>query len=207
MLESLKHCLLRKHMRVQNLFIALTTSIFAVSASPSWSAAARSTQSPQNVTRQIPTTLTAQATYGTNRKNQTCPSRVNPKNGAISLEQAKIYFTCDYERFFGPGSHSSYRFLENLQLKIAPKSRPTNDADLRLGYEEDIDLKQSVYPIRVSYTSYNCFAYRPGSSREGKNCITNDYQGIGICFRNTFGDWYCKAQGTFSNKRDTAPPN
>jgi hypothetical protein len=196
-------------MRVQNLFIALTTSVFAVSTCPSWSVAARSTQSIQNVTRQIPSTLTAQLTYGTTRTNRTCPSRVNPKNGTLSLEQAKTYFVCDFEALNGNRgeNYSAYVFVDNLQLDIAPKSRPTNDTDLKLGYREDIDLQQFVYPIRVSYTKYICNTYTPGSSSEGKNCITADDQGVGICFRNTFGDWHCKANYRESNNRRGAPPS
>jgi hypothetical protein len=196
-------------MRVQNLFIALTTSVFAVSTCPSWSLSARTTQLPQNVTRQIPSTLTAQLTYGKVREIRTCPSRKNPNKGAISLEQAKIYYICGIESLRGDlgKAHSFYEFLDNLQMEIAPKSRPTNKADLRIGYKEDIDLQQPVYPIQVSYTDYACFTYAPGSSKEGKNCLTHDYKGVGICFRNTFSDWYCKAQGSQSNERWIAPPN
>jgi hypothetical protein len=46
----------------------------------------------------IPTTLTAQTEdFGTTRTPQSCPSRAEPKTGAISVEQAKKYLTCHIE--------------------------------------------------------------------------------------------------------------
>jgi hypothetical protein len=200
----------RKHMKIQNLFIALTTSVFAVSSNPLWSVATAK-QSIQNVNRQIPSTLITQMIYGTTRTNRTCPSRVNPKKGTLSLDQAKTYFICGRENFSGqPGKNmSSFSFVDNLKMQIASTSRSATDADLAMGYKEDIDLKQPVYPIRASYTSTYCSAYSPGNlNQEGKNCIANDIKGIGICFRNTFGDWYCKMRGSSSNQRENSvPPN
>jgi hypothetical protein len=197
-------------MKVQNLFIALTTSVLAVSSSPSWSVAAGSTQSTQNVTKQAPTTLIAQMTYGTTRTNRTCPSRVNPQRGGISLEQARTYFICRYERFNGllGKGNSSYSFVDDLKMQMAA-ARPPTRADLGLGYQEDINLNQPVYPIKVSYRGTFCDARNPESLREdrkGACLVTDEIKGVGICFRSTFGEWHCKTRPTGSTANYRAKP-
>jgi hypothetical protein len=198
-------------MKVQNLFIALTTSIFAVSSSPSWSVSA-ATQSSQNVTRQAPATLVAQMIYPTARVNRTCPSRVNPQRGGISLEQARTYFICRYETFTGPlgKAYSGYTFVNDLKMQMAA-ARPPNRADLALGYEEEIDLKQPVYPIKFSYSDAACDAYNPNPSypnpNDGKCLVRDEVKGVGICFRSNFGEWHCKMQRPNSTKMRWAAPN
>ena len=200
-------------MKVQNIFIALTTSVLAVSSSPSWSVAA-ATRSTQNVTRQTPTNLVAQMVYPTTRTNRTCPSRVSPKKGAISLEQARTYFICRYESFTGtPGKvGSSYYFVDNLKMQMAA-ARPPTSADLALGYEEEIDLKQSVYPIKVSHTGSGCPVYNsnppvPNPTSDGKCLVSDEVKGVGICFRSNFGEWHCKTRPISSSPmRWAAPPN
>ena len=194
-------------MKVQNLLIALTTSVLAVSSSPSWSVAAGSTQ---NVTKQAPSTLVAQMVYATTRTNRTCPSRVSPQRGGISLEQARTYFICRYETFTGPlgKNGSGYNFVDDLKMQMAA-ARPPTRADLGLGYEEDINLNQPVYPIKVSYRGTDCSAYRPGEFGEsGKgNCLVRDrVTGVGICFRSTFGEWHCKTRPMGSTPTRRADP-
>lgn len=191
-------------MKVQNLLIALTTSIFAVSSSPSWSVAAGSTQSTKNANRQAPATLVAQMNYGTTRTARTCPSRVSPKRGAISLEQAKIYFICDYEGISVDGS--SLIFVDNLKLQISSTSRSATSADLELSRE--INLKQPVYPITARYTTTVCSSITPpGNPMEGKNCVASDIKGSGFCFRNTASNWDCAIQARGSIARRVATPN
>jgi hypothetical protein len=182
-------------MKAQNLFIALTTSVLAVSSSPLWSVAA-ATQSTQNVTRQAPATLIAERVYPTNRAIRTCSSRVNPQRGAISLEQARAYFICRYERFTGElgKTGSSYSFINDLKMQMAA-ARPPTGADLGLGYEEEIDLKQRVYPIKVSYSDAACPSYNPeypNPTSDGKCLVRDEVKGVGICFRSNFGEWHCK---------------
>jgi hypothetical protein len=201
-------------MKVQNLFIALTTSIFAVSSNPSWSVAAGKLQSTQNVHRQAPATLVAQMVYPTTRTNRTCPSRVNPTRGRLSLEQARTYFICRYETFTGtPGKvGSSYNFVDDLKMQMAA-ARPPTSADLALGYQEEIDLKQSVYPIKVSYSDASCPVYNsnppvPNPTSDGKCLVRDEVKGVGICFRSNFGEWHCKTRPTGSTPmRWAAPPN
>jgi hypothetical protein len=195
-------------MKVQNLFIALTTSVFAISSNPAWSVAA-ATRSTQNIQRQAPATLIADMTYGTTRTNRTCPSRVNPQRGRISLEQARTYFICRYENFTGElgKNGSDFTFVDDLKMQMSA-ARPPNRADLGLGYEEGIDLKQPVYPIKVSYTSTSCGARNLGEAgEEGKgNCLVRGVKGIGACFRNTFGEWHCKIRGESTSAPTWAAP-
>jgi hypothetical protein len=197
-------------MKVQNLFIALTTSILAVSSSPSWSVAAGTLQSTQNVTRQAPATLIADMTYPTTRINRTCPSRVNPTRGRLSLEQARAYFICRYETFTGPlgKNGSSYNFVDDLKMQMAA-ARPPTGADLALGYEEDINLNQPVYPIKVSYRDTDCDARNPGdygAAREGMCTVRDEVKGVGICFRSNFGEWHCKTRPMGSTPMRWAKP-
>jgi hypothetical protein len=196
-------------MKIQNLFIALTTSIFAVSSSPSWSVAAGSTQSTPNVNKQAPATLIADMNYATNRTNRTCPSRVNPQRGGISLEQARTYFICRYEGFYGllGKNRSNYNFVDDLKMQMAA-ARPPTSADLGLGYEEDINLNQPVYPIKVSYRATFCDARYPGdygAAREGMCQVRDEVKGVGICFRSNFGEWHCKMRSTGTPLRYAKP--
>jgi hypothetical protein len=197
-------------MKVQNLFIALTTSVLAVSSSPSWSVAAGSIRSTPNVTRQAPSTLIADMNYATTRTNRTCPSRVNPQRGGLSLEQARAYFICRYETFTGPLGRdgSSYDFVDDLKMQMAA-ARPPTRADLGLGYEEDINLNQPVYPIKVSYRHTDCPARNPGNygaDKEGMCLVRDRVTGVGICFRSTFGEWHCKMRPTGSTVQQWAKP-
>jgi hypothetical protein len=197
-------------MKIQNLFIALTTSILAVSSSPEWSVAARSTQSTPNVHRQASATLIADMSYPTTRINRTCPSRVNPTRGGISLEQARTYFICRYESFTGPlgKNGSSYSFVDDLKMQMAAARRP-NGADHALGHEEDINLNQPVYPIKVSWRSTYCDARNPGDYGAGNDrmCLVRDeVKGVGICFRSTFGEWHCKTRPISSSPTRRAAP-
>jgi hypothetical protein len=206
-----QHRVSKIHMKIQNLFIALTTSVLAVSSIPSWSIAAGSIRSSQNVTKQAPPTLIAQVVYATTRTNRTCPSRVNPQRGGISLEQAKTYFICRYETFTGPRGKigSSYNFVDNLKMQMAA-ARPPTSADLGLGYKEDINLKQPVYPIKVSYTGTGCPAYNSqsqiGEAAQGKCLVRDEVTGVGICFRSNFGEWHCKTRPTGSTEMRWAKP-
>ncbi|MBH8577755.1 hypothetical protein I8752_33285 [Nostocaceae cyanobacterium CENA369] len=78
----------------------------------------------------MPTVLTAQTLpYGTGRRPHTCPSMVEPKTGAPSVEQAKMYFLCDQE--WESSSSSALWLIGTLILEVAPNSRPANITDLK----------------------------------------------------------------------------
>ncbi|MDZ8053252.1 MAG: hypothetical protein RMX68_025495 [Aulosira sp. ZfuVER01] len=161
-----------------------------------------------------PTVLTAQTlSYGTTRKPHTCPSTVEPKKGAPSVEQAKMYFLCDqeWERPRIGSIGSALWLISDLTLQVAPHSRPANGTDLTFntrhgGEHLGMDTDQPVYDIRASFTSYICNEIR-GSYREGKNCTVSQFpSSTGICFRNTFGDWHCRAKGSSKKIGDRLPP-
>ncbi|NMG19742.1 hypothetical protein [Brasilonema bromeliae] len=163
-----------------------------------------------------PTILTAQTLpYGTARQPQTCSSRVEPKKGAPSVEQAKMYFLCDQESQFGTpgqGGFSSFiRLISDLTLQIAPKSRPANVTDLEYntnqrGEHLSINMDKPVYDIRGSYTNHTCYEIRGRSHLPGKNCNVEQYTSAGICFQNTFGDWHCRMKGSTKKVGDNLPP-
>ncbi len=152
-----------------------------------------------------PTILHAQTLpYGTTRKPSICPSLKNPKKGAPSVEQAKMYFMCDSEwesGTVGTGSTNSNLWLvDDLTLEVASRSRPFNESDLsfirvRNGARVGMDTTKPVYEIQGSFTRYICYDMSRGR-RVGKNCVVTRYtNGAGICFKTTFDDWHCGMTG------------
>ena len=152
-----------------------------------------------------PTLLTAQdLRFGTSRVPRSCPSRSAPRTGAISVEQAKMYLTCHLES----GSDSSLRFANDLELQVAPRPRRPNGSDLSRAAAQSIaiDTNKPLYDIRGSYTSYFC-GRTTAAVEEKRNCVTNNMSsGKGICFKDTFGDWFCLITSSMSESKETAPP-
>jgi hypothetical protein len=164
-----------------------------------------------------PSTLTAQSLpYGTARMPKTCPSRAEPKRGAPSVTQAKMYFTCENEWQFGEvgtgGFTSNIILVENLTMQVSPRSRPANGTDLKYNSSYSgslgIDTSQPVYDIRGSFDRYICYDTTRKSRvyPVGANCNVSRYTSAGICFRNTFGDWHCMMQGTSKEIGKRLPP-
>ena len=153
--------------------------------------------------------------YGTARTPKTCPSRSEPKRGAPSVAQAKMYFTCESETQsgeVGTGTTNSYiRLTENLTMQVASRSRPANGTDLKYNdsYSGSLgmDTSKPVYDIRGSYDGYVCYDTTRGrTDRVGANCNVTRYNSAGICFQNTFGDWHCMMKGTSKKIGDELPP-
>jgi hypothetical protein len=127
---------------------------------------------------------------------RTCSSRVNPRQGAPTVAQAKAHFICGHERTVPGGvQNSPITFLvRDLNLQISPRSRRARRDDLQhnrdgnFGQPLSMDTDKPVYDIRGNYTSYSCF--------ERRDCIVYSYKGTGICFVDTFSDWHCKMIGT-----------
>jgi hypothetical protein len=167
-----------------------------------------------------PSILAAQnLPYGTARTPKTCPSRAEPKRGAPSVAQAKMYFTCESEREVGEvgkGNTPSYiRLTENLTIQVASKSRPANGTDLQYNstYSGSLgmDTSKPVYDIRGSYDGYVCHdTTRSIRDRSiypiGENCKVSHYTSAGVCFRNTFGDWHCMMKGNSQEIGKKLPP-
>lgn len=93
-------------------------------------------------------------------------------------------------------------------MQMAAARRP-NGSDHALGREEDINLNQPVYPIKVSYRGTGCDARNPGNygaDTEGMCLVRDRVTGVGICFRSTFGEWHCKTRPTGSTEQRWAKP-
>ena len=124
------------------------------------------------------------AKYGA-RDPQTCTP---DKSGALTLDSARRLFTCSSEQLTG-----DYLYLItdlNLEMGASRKGNPRSDT------YDDLDPNAPVYPIRGSFTRYQCsrqFNLDASHSNVGTNC--NAYpqpKAQGICYRTTFGDWKCK---------------
>ena len=138
-----------------------------------------------------PSILKAQAgDFGTNRQPRTCPSsRSAPKTGRISAAQAMIYAACEAEK---KTNNYSVNFVDILNLEVAPKPRRITTADFE--NFRNIDTQKPAYDLRGSVIAYTC--YRVSNTqfgyRAGQNCsIRRVPESKGVCFQNTFGDWYC----------------
>lgn len=154
--------------------------------------------------------------YGTARMPKTCTSKLEPRKGAPSVAQARMYFTCDSETQdgkVGTGTTSSYlRLTDNLTMQVAPTSRPANNTDLQYnlsyGGSLGMDTDQPVYDIRGSYDGYVCFDTTRNKRIHpiGGNCNASRYTSTGICFRNTFKEWHCMMKGSAKSMGDKLPP-
>ncbi|MEH2444048.1 hypothetical protein [Nostoc sp.] len=161
----------------------------------------------------MPNLLVAQTNdYGTTRRPATCPSRTKPKTGAPSVEQAKMYFICDYEGLGGiQGERGSYMWLVgDINIEVAPVSRRFTPNDLPFnnrngGTQLGMDPDKPVYDIRGSYTSYSCFNW---PDKVGRNCDVDYFSdSTGICFLDTFGGWHCRMiGGQMKSERNVPPP-
>ena len=64
---------------------------------------------------------------------------------------------------------------------------------------KEIDPSQLVYPIRGSYTAWECVSVHPCCGigvAPGKNCVKAENPGAtGMCFKTAFGDWRCVMAG------------
>jgi len=132
----------------------------------------------------------------------TCPSTREPVSGAISVEQATLYFMCSREGTRG----GPLDLVENLTLEVG-QGRPASYLD-----SSDIDHDSLVYPIRGSFTMYTCYTPKaspyPYLNNIGRNCHTHDEpQATGNCYRTSFGDWRCSMPDTgIHNYRENVPP-
>ncbi|RUS93989.1 hypothetical protein DSM106972_094600 [Dulcicalothrix desertica PCC 7102] len=164
----------------------------------------------------MPTTVIAEtSTYGTTLRPRTCASRTEPSKGALSVEQAKMYFICDKEWQNGtPGQvspTSSIWLIDNLDLKVASPERPFNQNDFTYTHYQGgkilaIDTEKPIYDIRGSYTSYVCYEINRVHAA-GKNCsVTSFPDSSGICFRDTFSEWHCSMRGRSKILHKMPPP-
>ena len=162
----------------------------------------------------MPTMLAAQdLRYGTSRVPQSCPSRSEPKTGAITARQAEKYFTCHIEQgetFDGNIPHTPMNLVTDLKIEVAPKSRRATVADVyraaNLGSPIALNMDRPVYDIRGSHNSYFCDRYTAEVQKK-QNCVLSIYpKSQGICFQNNFSDWFCLLTGSSKAINGQSPP-
>lgn len=127
------------------------------------------------------------AKYGT-REPATCANRKSPINAAT----ARQYFFCDYE---GVKSRDYIYLASDVAIQVgSPRAFIYNSDSLAAA----IDTKAPVYDIRGSYTSYQCGVQSTmlNAFANTHNCNKDVYTtALGICWKDTFGDWHCSMAG------------
>jgi hypothetical protein len=158
-----------------------------------------------------PTMLAAQdMRYGTSRVPQSCPSRSEPTTGAITARQAEKYFTCHVEKGESfDGDRGSMSIVTDLKIEVARKSRRATIGDVSRAANSGtlaLDMDRPVYDIRGSYNDYFC-GRTTAAVAEKRNCILRNFpKSQGICFQNSFKDWFCLLTGPSKEISRTAPP-
>jgi hypothetical protein len=141
--------------------------------------------------------------YGTTRRPQTCTAVGKSKKRSLTVEQAKMYFSCDEEweqKGIGGGFPNQLHLLGDFNIKVAPKSRPFNGQDLKFNYHHGGTVlsmsNEPVYDIRGSFSQYICSEIDSRRSPAGKNCTVFKFtNSAGICFLDTFDEWHCRMGG------------
>lgn len=135
-----------------------------------------------------------------------CPSLKEPARGAPSAEQVKQILACQAEGVQHSGAAGDLLYLvTDVSVEIG-KGRPFNPMS---DASNSIDPSQTVYPIRGTYTTWQCGALGHVGAAAGQNCSRNDAVPMtGRCFKDTFGDWHCNicCQMGSSAKRGYPPP-
>jgi hypothetical protein len=163
-----------------------------------------------------PTSIKAQAKgdIGTNRQQQTCPSRSEPRTGVISAAQAIKYATCEAEADRPIKRSGRTDFIDIFSLTVNPKPRQAEYLDINY-FGKSIE-NSPVYDIKGTAVAYSCAALdnRAGGGRPGKNCLNthSDDRGannsVGVCFREPAGNWRCRLSvGGGKGLQYGPPPN
>ena len=142
------------------------------------------------------------APYGA-RDPQTCTA---DNSKTLTVDEARKLFMCFNEVVTG-----DYLYLIeglNMTLGAPRKIIPTTDT------YDAIDADAPVYPIRGSFTRYQCsrqYNIDASHTNVGTNC--NAYpqpRAEGICYKTKFGDWSCKmfdhVTDSYSAKMHVPPP-
>jgi len=75
------------------------------------------------------------------------------------------------------------------------------------GYNNDIDSKAQVIPIRGSLTMYICDQVDNVMNNKGKNChVTPTTKMTGMCYKTSFGDYRCELGGGQGSTQVDAKP-
>jgi hypothetical protein len=113
---------------------------------------------------------------------------------ALSAATAKQYFICDSEFTVGPNASGESIYLVSDVTVQLGKPRPFSPDTDTFGFAADnsIDPSQPVVPIRGSFNEWVCGKLGQINAAPGKSCnLTSNPHAVGICFKNSFGDWHC----------------
>ena len=135
-----------------------------------------------------------------------CPSLKEPTGGAPSAAQVTRILACQAEFLQHSGAIGDLLYLVTDVSAEIGKGRPFNP---RTDSYPSIDPTQTVYPIRGTYTHWQCGVSGSIGAPAGKNCSRNDAIPMGgSCFKDTFGDWHCSVccQMGSSAKTGFTPP-
>jgi hypothetical protein len=147
--------------------------------------------------------------YGTSLRPRSCPSRAEPKTGAITAQQAAQYVICHFER----GESFVYNgglvmpLVSDLKIEVAPRPRRARGTDVeqaaRFGIA--VNTEQPVYDTRGSFAKYGC-SRRTRVTLENNCTLFARPNAQGICFKNNFNDWYCLLDGPLKITSSVNPP-
>lgn len=134
-----------------------------------------------------------------------CPSLKEPTRGAPSAAQVKEILSCQAEFMQHSGAIGDLLYLVTDVAVEIGKGRPFNALTDSF---TSIDPAQNVYPIRGTYTAWQCGVSGSIGAPAGKNCARNEAVPMtGTCYKDTFGDWHCNLCCQMgSNQRAGYPP-
>ncbi|MEO6655747.1 MAG: hypothetical protein ABIO36_06650 [Pyrinomonadaceae bacterium] len=126
------------------------------------------------------------AKYGA-RDPRTCNDKTSPKTGSLSAAKATEYAICENEHESGGGYLYLVEDIKVTQVGAGRRYNPREDINF-----SGIDTKFLIYPIRGSYSSYQCTAIFPDKTNTNRNCNTYSAPNAkGACYKKEFGEWRC----------------
>ncbi len=139
------------------------------------------------------------------RDPRACPSLKEPTRGAPSAAQVKQILSCQAEGLQHSGAVGDLLYLVTDVTVEIGKGRAFN---ILTDSFNSIDPSQTVYPIRGTYTAFQCGVSGSIGAPAGKNCARNPPVPMtGSCYKDTFGDWHCNLCCQMgSNQRTGFPP-
>ncbi len=124
------------------------------------------------------------ARYGTPGPRR-CSTTTEPRQGAISSEQARDYVICGHEV-----ESNGLDLFGHVQVQVS-RARPYEHVRDSL---QDIDPRRPVFDIRGASLVFSCLDPRqmPSSLTRAQQCTRTQWNSAeGKCYQTTFGDWRC----------------
>ncbi len=135
------------------------------------------------------------------------PCNAVRQNNAPNAAQATAILKCRREKAYD--SSGELWLMEKANIQVGggmPFVTAYNTWTM-----QGADTTKQVFPLRGSWTMVMCRnradLARYSAQDAQRNCSETDYQGDGVCWRTTFGDWDCTVTGrTGAQRQKTAPP-